>query len=148
MDINLRMFQYKILHRILPTNRKLKQYRIKDSDMCDFCGQESESSLYLFCECDISAMIWQQIVDWLNTQGQNLEYLTDRQFMFGDRSWDPIVKRIIIVAKSIIFKKKQNGKSLVLNQVIFSLKKQFEIEHHIARTQNKLKYCRGFWAPM
>ena len=42
--------------------------------------------------------------------------------MFGDRSWDPIVIRIIIVAKSIIFKNKQIGKSLALTQVIFSLK--------------------------
>ena len=59
-DINLRMFQYKILHRILPTNRKLKQYCIKDSDLSNFCGQDSESILHLFCECDISTMIWQE----------------------------------------------------------------------------------------
>ena len=59
------MFQYKILHRILATNKKLKQYGIKTSDFCDFCGQEVESILHLFCECNVATSILQCIVDWL-----------------------------------------------------------------------------------
>ena len=121
-DINLRMFQFKILHRILPTNRKLKQYGIKDSDLCDFCGQDSESILHLFCECDISTMIWQELVDWLNTHGLGLTYLTDSQILFGDRSWDPIINRIVIVVKCIIFRNKNRNKIPTLNQVIYTLK--------------------------
>ena len=66
-DVNLKMFQYKILHRILATNKKLFQYGIKNSNLCDYCGIETESTLHLFCECDISSSIWQQVVDWLNT---------------------------------------------------------------------------------
>ena len=75
------MFQYKILHRILPTNRKLKQYGIKDSDLCHFCGKDSKSILHLICECDISTMIWQELVDWLNTHGLGLTYLKDNSTM-------------------------------------------------------------------
>ena len=137
-DISLRMFQYKILHRILPTNRKLKQYGRKESDLCDFCGRDFESILHLFCECDISTMIWQELVDWLYTHGLGLTYLTDSQILFGDRSRDPIVNRIVIVVKFIIFKNKQRNKVPTPNQVIFILKKQFEIKHHIARTHNRL----------
>ena len=100
------MFQYKILHRILATNKKLKQYGIKTSDFCDFCGQEVESILHLFCECNVATSILQCIVDWLNTLGLNLGYLTDIQILLGDKNWDPVVKRIIILVKSVIFKNK------------------------------------------
>ena len=55
------MFQYKILHRILPTNKKL-------SSDCDYCGQAEESLKHLFCECDIATVIWQDVVDWLGKQ--------------------------------------------------------------------------------
>ena len=93
-------------------------------------------------------MIWQELVDWFNTHGLGLTYLTDSQILFGDRSWDPIINRIVIVVKSIIFNNKHRNKIPTLNQVIYTLKKQFEIEHHIARTQNKLRYFRGFWFPI
>ncbi len=35
LDANLRVFQYKILHRVLPTNKLLHIYRIKPSPECD-----------------------------------------------------------------------------------------------------------------
>ena len=60
------------------------------------CGIETESTLHHLCECAISSTIWQQVVHWLNTQGQHIVYLTDRQILFGDKGWDPVVNQIII----------------------------------------------------
>ena len=60
-DVNMKMFQFKILHRILATNKKLKQFRIIDSDLCDFCGLETESIIHIFCECEVTTPIWQHI---------------------------------------------------------------------------------------
>ena len=86
--------------------------------------------------------------DMARTHGLGLTYLTDSQILFGDRSWDRIINRIVIVVKSVLFQNKQRNKIPTLNQVIFTLKEQFEIEHNIARTQNKLRYFRGFWFPI
>ena len=76
-DVNIKMLQYKILHRILATNKKLKQYGIKDSDNCDFCGIETESILHIFCECDLTTHIWQSIADWLTKSGIRIGYFSD-----------------------------------------------------------------------
>ena len=54
----MQMFQFKILHRILPTNKKLFQFKIKQSNECDYCGRAEESLIHLFCECDITSGIW------------------------------------------------------------------------------------------
>ena len=67
----------------MATNKKLKQYGIKNSDVCDYCGLEVESILHLFCECDVSTLIWQQIIDWLNTYSLNLSYLTYSDPLWG-----------------------------------------------------------------
>ena len=147
-DINLKMFQYKLLHRIVATNKKLKQYGIKISDVCDYCGLEVESILHLFCECDVSTLIWQQIIDWLNTHGLNLNNLTDTQILFVDKNWYPVVNIIIILTKWTIFKNKAKGKAINISTVISLLKKLFSTEHYIARVTNKLTFFRVFWSPI
>ena len=36
-DNKLREFGYKILHRILVTNKELKKLKIRNDDLCDWC---------------------------------------------------------------------------------------------------------------
>ena len=127
------MYQYKILHRILPTNSKLLQYNIKNNDLCDFCLSAPESILHLFCECDITACIWEEIVQWYNSFGYHLEYLSDVQIILGDPKFDPIFNRIIILTKSIFFKNKSIRQRVTLNNVIKKLKNQFQVERFLAR---------------
>ena len=45
MNARITYFQFQILHRSLVTNKKLKQFGIRDNDTCDFCG-EVESHIY------------------------------------------------------------------------------------------------------
>ena len=139
-DMWMCMFQFKILHRILPTNKKLLQYKIKNSSDCDYCGQEEESLVHLFCECDLSTGIWQDLVDWLGKQGQRIEYFTDP-------SLDAVINRIIITTKESIFKNK-GGNPPKLIQVINSLKNQFKVERFTAKCNNKERFFRGFWSPI
>ena len=147
-DVNMKMFQFKILHRILATNKKLKQFRIIDSDLCDFCGLETESIIHIFCECEVTTPIWQHISKWLERSGIRLGYLTHSQIVFGDKNWDAVVNRIIIVTKRVIFYNKRTKSIPSLIQVLRTLKKQFEVEKLIATTNNKLCYFRGFWSPI
>ena len=103
-DAWMKMFQYKILHRILPTNKKLCQFGIKPSNICDYCNLEEESLIHIFCECDISACIWEEVINWYNTFGYNINYLSDIQILLGDQKLDPILNRIILTTKTLIFK--------------------------------------------
>ena len=141
------MFQYKIVHRILPTNKKLLQYNIKTSSICDYSGIEEESIIHLFCECDISTIIWQDIVEWLKRMGQRIDYLTDSQMLLGDPRFDPVINRIIITTKISLFKNK-GKKPPTLAQIIAMLKSQFKIERFTASCNGKERFLRGFWSPI
>ena len=48
LDSHLRTFQFKIINRILITNRQLKLYQIKNSERCEFCRVETETYEHLF----------------------------------------------------------------------------------------------------
>ena len=64
-DTQLRWFQFRILHRLLPTGRYLYLRHLTETPMCDFCSHEEETLLRLFWECpavqsfrsDVSALI-------------------------------------------------------------------------------------------
>lgn len=51
---------YKLLFRIVPCNFWLKKCKLKESDLCDVCGQV-ETIEHLFFECDRVSTIWSLI---------------------------------------------------------------------------------------
>ena len=52
-------FQFQVLHRTLITNRKLKQFGIKDSDMCEYCD-EVTTIAHLLYDCPSAQKIWNE----------------------------------------------------------------------------------------
>ena len=49
-DNKLRQFYFKLLHRILVTNKELKRFGITDCEKCVMCG-ENDSVEHTFFEC-------------------------------------------------------------------------------------------------
>ena len=137
-----KIFQFRILHRILATNKKLSLYGIKDSDKCDFCGLEPETILHLFCECDVSACIWEEVVNMCNQFGYNIKYLTHKQILFGYPSLDPIFNRMLLNTGNCKYSKNR----VTIRELIAILKSQFTMEQYLARTNGNLKKFRGFWS--
>ena len=84
----------------------------------------------------------------MNGWGNNLEYLTDSQILLGEPSFDPVVNRVLITTKMIIFKNKVEMRAPRLAQVIASLKLQFKTEKSIANKNNKEVFFNGFWSPL
>ena len=57
-DVKLRWLQIRIIHRILPTNRLLNLFGIKESSKCERCSSPTETILHLFWECKSSKEFW------------------------------------------------------------------------------------------
>ena len=130
-DTQLRWFQFRILHRLLPRGRYLYLRHLTETPVCDFCSHEEETLLHLFWEypavqsfwSDVSALISRDIQVELNRPlilfGLDQNVQTDRRFDL-----------IILMAKFHIFKSKlQKGKPNV-NIFIHSLKQRAVIEKY------------------
>jgi hypothetical protein len=53
-DSKLKNFQYKLLHRTLPTNTFLVKIGIKNSDLCNFCKNDTDTIFAIFNSIGIS----------------------------------------------------------------------------------------------
>ena len=57
-EIKLTMFQYKIIHRILPTNSLLHKMKKVASPSCPFCPSECQTLWHLFINCMHASSFW------------------------------------------------------------------------------------------
>jgi hypothetical protein len=58
-------FQFKFLHRRIPTNNFLFKIGKKESDNCTFCHRCSETLIHLFWSCHVTSSFWKRVADWL-----------------------------------------------------------------------------------
>ena len=73
-DSKIQYFQFKFLHRIIPTNKYLQLIGRNESDLCTFCNTETETLEHLFWNCiHTSPFILDSECKILNTQFLFLE---------------------------------------------------------------------------
>ena len=65
LDSKAREFQYKLLNRIIYTNKILCKMGKVASPMCSFCGKSDESLEHLFIHCEITCNFWLSVRNWL-----------------------------------------------------------------------------------
>ena len=69
----LQWFQYRIVHRILGTNKILHKMGKSESDKCTFCKESVETIEHIFWSCHKVAAIWEELYQWVNqTTNQEL----------------------------------------------------------------------------
>ena len=57
-DNDLVLFQYRLLNRILGTNKYLVKIKQKVNANCNFCKKETENITHLFIECNFVKSFW------------------------------------------------------------------------------------------
>ena len=66
-ESKLQIFQFKLLHRRISTNRYLFKIGLISSELCSFCESSTETLLHLFWECPRVKIFWNEVKDWLGT---------------------------------------------------------------------------------
>ena len=64
-ESKLQIFQFKLLHRRISTNRYLFKIGLISSELCSFCESSTETLLHLFWECPRVKIFWNEVKDWL-----------------------------------------------------------------------------------
>lgn len=60
-DTSIQLLQYRILHRILPTNYYLKKINVISYDVCTFCKENVETIQHVFMTCSEILPIWNNL---------------------------------------------------------------------------------------
>ena len=82
-QIKLAMFQYKIIHRILPTNSLLHKMKKIASPSCPLCPSECQTLWHLFINCKHASSFWNRFQQWYSTSSNSKLSLSELEVMFG-----------------------------------------------------------------
>ena len=147
ISCNLRAFQFKFLHRILPTNHLLKIWQIKDSDTCSFCGQDIETLMHLFYNCHITRNFWLQVKEWIRSEsGITFDFnVTDVMMLTINETIPMALLNVLLIAKVFIYKCKQSGSIPFIFNFDTYISQYIKIEESIAKKRDRILYHYKKW---
>ena len=151
-DAKLKWFQFRILHRIIPTNRYLHIRKLVDSPLCTFGCHEEETIAHLFYDCPVVQLFWADVLIWIHSQCTHCDkfYFTEELVVLGTKQntrTDCVIDFIILLAKWHIYKCKLQNKSPHLLAFKNMLKNRYLLERYNSFTQCKYDKFTASWLP-
>jgi exonuclease III len=143
VDTKLQNFQYKLLHRILPTKSLLFKMKVKDNELCNFCLQCKDSLAHVYYECEVSQAFWIDVFNLINSVIETEHVINGSQETvilgyLGSETWAVIVNFIILFAKYLLHCCYWTDKKPRFGNMISKLKYYRSIELEIALTKHKI----------
>lgn len=132
-DVNLRWIQYRIIKRILPTQRLLYLFGITESDKCKKCPMYSETIIHKFYSCPSVRTLWLGVRGLLGTQinitGKDV-ILGIRKSNLNEECW---INTTIMLTNQFIWKYRDRQECLTLENLKFHICDYLKVEHYIAK---------------
>ena len=145
-DSYLRNFQYKFLHRIIPTNTFLYKIHLTESKVCTFCKNYDETVGHLFFDCPITSTFWYQFFEYLRIHFTHIE-VEKRHILLGFLEESLLLNLLIIIAKNYIFKCKLDKKLPNIPEVKNKVRKYMSVELYIGSLSNTPEKAENFGPP-
>ncbi len=148
-DTKIQTFQYRILHRIIPCNKRLHNIKNKDSDYCDYCGRVDDI-LHFFKKCPKVNDVWSY---WINGW-DNLSEITIKnspvleKCIFGcplNRDAMKVLNLCILYTIHIYIQHLFNKNKLDLYACLAQVKLALEIECNICKKLKQRKNTFKFF---
>ena len=148
-DVTIRWFQYRIVHRILATNKFLYNIKIIQSPLCSFCKNEEETLLHLFIGCDLVNDIWNQLEMWIYEKTGILLNYSKKEITFGKQGRQFVAPNMItFIVKLYIYKQRLRKGSLLFKYVKQEILNYYQIEKFIFFKEGKFSKFFDRWKNM
>lgn len=152
-ETKLQSLHFRVMNRILPCNKFLRQIGIKTSDVCDLCGQVDSIIHFLF-ECQTVQIFWTVLCGWFNgvdNLALALDSLSPKLFLFGvPKTFNkvPLVNFVLMNAKFYIYRQRlfHEGR-LELPQWLSEFKVKLLMERQINSIEGKAHRFKR-WLPV
>ena len=148
-ETKLREFQFKLLHRRIATNDYLHKIGLEQSDLCTFCGEETENLTHLFLRCKYSKSFWEEFSQWLAHNTSNTEgFVPSETILLGivTESKNLLLHHLILLARHHIYtcKLKETRPSFEMyKQLVYNT---LQIENKIAIVNNSMHVFKKKWS--
>ena len=122
-DTKLKEFQFKLIHRIIVTNKELFRFGIKPDDKCLYCG-DKDSIEHTFIECPFTKTFVQKVIQWSNQTNLCQILPTTEEVLFGifSSTCDARIKKkfyyTTLAMRHYIYANKTNSKTTSIHEFI------------------------------
>ena len=139
-DTSLKAFQFKIIHRILPTNKLLHQMNIINYNSCNFCRTHLETLEHFLFECNHVKNIWLLFYNELGLRHKFDNLIFDlKTILFGydcqSARFTSGINIFILLVKAYVFSCKTRNQNINYEAAKKYIKYHSEI--HKSLTKNK-----------
>ena len=139
-DIRFSIFQFKIIHHILPTNATLFRDKIIEHDKCHLCDQK-QTLQHLFVSCSDVQAFWQSFSNWWNVKNDDSIDLNDKTIIYGftnNFSQQLGLNLCLMIAKYYIYSASREEEQYYFEAFLAVLKSKLQIEKAKCKTQINL----------
>ena len=149
-DVQLRWFQFRLLHRLLPTERYLYLRKLAQDPICNFCDSEEQTICHLFFDCSVSGKFWEELVTDFKAKCNHCSNLRiSKEFiLFGHTSTfhsDKVFNTVILLAKFFIYKCKLNNTLPNYKNYLTYLKNRYQLEYYLAKVNDRVEQFNSNW---
>ena len=120
----LRSFQYRLLHRAVLLNSKLKTWKIIQSEMCTQCNDKPETYYHFFWECKMTQQVWKWLEEKCKKVSEN--------------------DQCDLTYKNVILNKINERTSHIFNTLLLVTKQMLYANRCLKRPMRKLKLFNRF----
>ena len=140
--VKLRSFQYKMFMSAITTNIQLYRFKIKDSNLCSFCREKSETVDHLFFDCKNIMIIWQHLATRIRLDNITLKNVICNRVNSNPKN---AKNTIVLIVKFCIYKTRCANERISYKTCENYILEYVNIEEQIAKSKNKLNLHELKW---
>ena len=149
LDNKLVWFQYKLLYRILGTNKLLYQIGRSKDNVCRICKSDTETLVHLFITCEIVRQLWSDLYYWvghsLNKRLRQVPLKILLGYIMTDNFFLPI-NTLIMATKYYIFTCAVKQKATSFNVLHLKLKRCYQEQQLLNYEKGKPEDFKRNWS--
>ena len=147
-DVNLKWVQYRIIKRIIPTNRLLFIFGLKDNDKCSTCPFYSESIVHKFWLCPSVRTLWREIKDLLRMPNDFFDRNTFLGVKQDDIDDESRTNTIIMLTNQFIWKCRDNQERLTSAQLRRHIRDYLTLEKYVSSITGRERQFMARWGEL
>ena len=148
-EVKIIMFQYKVIHNVLPTRVTLYRDGLSENPICNLCNVEQQTLHHLLIECTLTVDYWPLFQNWWYQKTNETIKLSETNVLYGwhDRTkhWQAL-NYCLLLAKYCIFCTSLRGDVLDFQCLLLLLNGKLEILKEIATAKKALPNFFRTWA--
>ena len=142
-----RAFQFKLIHRILVTNKMLHDWKLRDSNLCSFCNSQPETIVHMLWECSAVQNLWTSLFQWLEQITETNIQFNEKEVLLGIEDHTFLMyNALFILTKQFIYSCRCRNMPLNFIALRNNIQYYIKIEKYIAAKNNKIDYHNNKWA--